>query len=140
MKILAISTGVLLLTGCQGSDQQDLHSALQRYAELSTRAASANWPVEFGEVLVSDALTAAEAGFLLLADAEVSQVGQVSFADTEILAAGSAQTCLDLSQSRLLFKSGEELPSQPNQQVQLSYQRLAGVLKISSFELAGATC
>jgi hypothetical protein len=135
--LLALS---LLLAGCAGSDQQALSASLARYAELSTRTATANWPVEFGEVLSGDALAAAEAGFLLLADAGLSQVGTVSFRDLEVTGPGEAQACLDLSESRLLLDDGTVLPSPPNETVRLGYQRLGGAVKISSFDLAGAPC
>jgi hypothetical protein len=141
--VLPLSTALLaplLLAGCAGSDQQALSASLSRYAELSTRTATANWPVEFGEVLAGDALAAAEAGFLLLADAGLSQVGQVRFHDLEVTGPGEAKACLDLSQSRLLLADGTVVPNPPNELVELGYQRLGGAVKISSFDLAGSAC
>lgn len=128
------------LTGCTSADQPSLQSSLDRYAELSTRQATANWPVEFGEVLSGEALASAEAGYLLLADAGLSQAGDIVFRDLEILAPGEAIACLDLSRSRIVDESAVIAAGAPSEQVKLGFHRLGGTVRISSFELIGAGC
>jgi hypothetical protein len=130
----------LTLTGCASADELALSESLNRYAELSVRTATANWPVEFGSVLSGEALAAAEAGYLLLADGGFSQIGSISFRDLVLTAPGEARACLDLSESRILHESGAAIEGQPSEQVQLGYHRLGGSVKISNFELVGAPC
>jgi hypothetical protein len=130
----------LLISGCEAGDHGSLQQSLDRYAELSTRSASELWPVEFGEVLTGDALAAAEAGYLLLAEHEIDQIGTIAFRNLEITGPGRAQGCLDLSASQLVFSDGQVLAGQPSQEVAISYQRLAGTARISSLDLLGARC
>ena len=131
---------VLAATGCAASDGAALSASLDRYAELSSRNMTANWPVEFGEVLAGDALAAAEAGFLLLAESGFSQVGSIGFDELEIVSPGEATACLDLSDSRVVHESGAALAGRPSERVELGYQRLGGALKISRFDLVGESC
>jgi hypothetical protein len=130
----------MLLSGCEGGDRGSLQQSLDRYAELSTRSASELWPVEFGEILTGDALSAAEAGYLLLAENEIDQIGAIAFRDLEITGPGRATGCLDLSASQLVLSDGQVLSGQPSQEVAIGYQRLAGSARISSFDLLGAPC
>jgi hypothetical protein len=131
---------VLLTSGCGTGDHRSLQQSLDRYAELSTRSASELWPVEFGEILTGDALAAAEAGYLLLAENEIDQIGTIAFRDLQITGPGQAQSCLDLSASQLVLSDGQVLSGQPSQEVAIGYQRLAGSARISSLDLLGATC
>jgi hypothetical protein len=131
---------VLLISGCEAGDQGALQQSLDRYGELSTRSASELWPIEFGEILTGEALAAAEAGYLLLAENEIDQIGTIAFRNLEIVGPGRAQGCLDLSASQLVLSDGQVLSGQPNQEVAIGYQRLAGTARISSLDLLGATC
>lgn len=126
--------------GCAVSDSSALGSSLERYAELSSRQFTDSWPVEFGEVLSGDALAAAEAGYLLLAEAGFSQAGSIAFKNVEILAPGEAVACLDMTDSLIVDQSGGTLQAQPSEVVQLGYQRMGGAVKISEFELVGEYC
>jgi hypothetical protein len=130
----------LLMSGCEAADYRALQQSLDRYAELSTRSASELWPVEFGEILTGEALAAAEAGFLLLAENEIDQIGEITFRNLKIIGPGQAESCLDLAQSQLVFSDGQVLSGQPSQEVAIGYQRLAGSARISSFELVGQEC
>jgi hypothetical protein len=130
----------LLASGCGSGDHGALQQSLDRYAELSTRSASELWPVEFGDILTGDALAAAEAGYLLLAENEIDQIGTIAFRDLEITTPGRAKGCLDLSASQLVLSDGQVLSGQPSQEVVIGYQRLAGSARISSFDLLGAPC
>ena len=136
--IAAIS--VLLTSGCGTGDHGSLQQSLDRYAELSTRSASELWPVEFGEILTGEALAAAEAGYLLLAENEIDQIGTIAFRNLQITGPGQAQSCLDLADSQLVLSDGQVLSGQPSQEVAIGYQRLAGTARISSFDLLGAPC
>jgi hypothetical protein len=131
---------VLLISGCGIGDHGSLQQSLDRYAELSTRSASELWPVEFGEILTGDALAAAEAGYLLLAENEIDQIGTIVFRNLQITGPGQAQSCLDLADSQLVLSDGQVLSGQPSQEVAIGYQRLAGTTRISSFDLLGAPC
>jgi hypothetical protein len=131
---------VLLTSGCGTGDHGSLQQSLDRYAELSTRSASELWPVEFGEILTGDALAAAEAGYLLLAENEIDQIGTIAFRNLQITGPGQAQSCLDLADSQLVLADGQVLSGQPSQEVAIGYQRLAGTARISSFDLLGAPC
>jgi hypothetical protein len=130
----------LLTSGCDAGDHGSLQQSLDRYAELSTRSASELWPVEFGEILTGEALAAAEAGYLLLAENEIDQIGTIAFRNLEITGPGRAQGCLDLSASQLVLSDGQVLSGQPSQAVAIGYQRLAGTARISSLDLLGAPC
>lgn len=138
--LTASAITLVLTAGCQASDNSSLTASLDRYAELSSRQLTDSWPVEFGEVLSGDALSAAEAGFLLLADGGFSQVGSVAFNSVEILSPGVATACLDLSESLIVHESGATMGEQPSERVRLGFHRMGGAVKITSFDLAGETC
>jgi len=139
-RITIAVVATLLVAGCGTSDQDLLQRSLDRYAELSTRSASELWPVEFAEILTGDALAAAEAGYLMLAENEIDQIGTIAFRDVSITGPGQALGCLDLSASELVFPDGQIFSGQPNQEVTIGFQRLAGSTRISNLDLMGAPC
>lgn len=121
-----------LLIGC--AQQESAQDLLDDYLQLSDSGSTEG----FDELLTGSALSSALRANELIRDLELQQVGETSFHSFEELGKSDYGFCLDVSKTRLIDSSGNDLTPEerpPQVPMRMKIQSFANGSKISELDI-----